>query len=151
MMENNSYNPFLAATRKVFQLMLDLSDVNERTADGFSSVNGLDISIGVIGDLQGEIIYCFPRDTSLHIVRIMSGMEVDEVDDFVASAISEVANIISGNVLTALAAKDIKCDILPPKPLQGAASAARQLQAGYCITTPVGDVQLDIRLRHAPK
>lgn len=149
MLENNLYNPILDATRNVFQLMLDLSEVNERTAEGFSSAGGLDISIGLIGDLQGKIIYCFPRDTSLNMVKVMSGMEVNEIDDFVTSAISEIANIISGNVLTALAENDVKCDILPPEFYQGSAGEVYQRQSDCCIATPIGDVRLDIRINYA--
>ena len=52
------------------------------------------------------------------MVKIMSGMEFEEVDAFVTSAISEIANIISGNVATALSDSDIKCDILPPMQLE---------------------------------
>ena len=145
-METNLYPPFLEATRNVFQLMLDLSDVTERPMDGFTSNDGLDISIGVVGDLEGEVVYRFPRDTSLSMVNIMSGMEVDTVDEFVTSAISEIANIISGNVLTTLAESDLKCDILPPSVLSADEGAVPQ--SPHRIATSAGDVQLDIRLKH---
>lgn len=147
-METNLHNPFLEATRNVFQLMLDLSDVHECPVDGFSSDDGLDISIGVVGDLEGEVVYRFPRDTSLSMVNIMSGMEVDTVDDFVTSAISEIANIISGNVLMTLAENDVKCDILPPSIGKADAGTDAQytLHTDCRIATSAGDVRLDIRL-----
>lgn len=140
------YHPFLEATQTVFQLMLDLSDIHERPAEAFACVDEVDISIGVTGDLTGEIVYRFPRDTSLAMVNIMSGMEVDSVDDFVTSAISEIANIISGNVLTLLAGDGLHCDILPPvlqKADEGGEDAAR---TACCVSTSAGDVCLDIRL-----
>lgn len=145
-MATNLYTPFLEATRNVFQLMLDVSDICENSVENFPCEETMNISIGVIGDLIGEVIYKFPRGTSLSMVNIMSGMEVTSVDDFVTSAISEIANIISGNVLTMLAATDIKCDILPPV-LQGSHDIKEYaLEEQTCISTSIGDICLYIRL-----
>ena len=140
------YAPFLEATRNVFHLMLDLSNISNRPAEEFGNEEELAVSIGFIGDLKGEVIYRLPHQTSLGIVTIMSGMEFDRVDEFVTSAISEIANIISGNVLTMLADKDLTCDILPPV-LKGSDNGGNYgFQKNLCITSEVGDVCLDIRL-----
>ncbi len=141
------YDPFVEATRNVFQLMLDLSAIDRKPEEDFSSGQTLDISIGVVGDLTGEVIYRFPERTSLNMVNIMSGMELDCVDDFVTSAISEIANIISGNVMTLLASGDVTCDILPPKPANGGHDSA---QSSCCLSTSAGDVCLDIRMNPSP-
>ena len=149
-MTTNLYTPFLDATRNVFQLMLDLSDVEDHpTGNDFSAEDGLSISIGVIGDLVGKVIYRFPKETSLNMVTIMSGMEMDTVDDFVTSAISEIANIISGNVLTLLSGSDLKCDILPPIPASAQDDRVYELRTACCLTTSAGNLCLDIRLNHA--
>ena len=148
-MRDNVHSLFLEATRNVFQLMLDLSDISDRSAENFPSDEGLGISIGIEGDLTGEVIYRFPNDTSLSMVNIMSGMEVDSVDDFAVSAISEIANIISGNVLTMLAENDLKCDIQPPVPSKPDENGGYELQTIKCISTTVGDVCLEIRLNAA--
>jgi chemotaxis protein CheX len=148
-MSDYLYHPFMEATRNVFQLMLDLSEVSDHIVDGVNYEEELDISIGVIGDLVGEITYRFPYDTSLGMVNIMSGMEMNSVDEFVTSAISEIANIISGNVLTELAQKDIKCDILPPvvnKPEDG---TLYKIRTSAIVSTSVGDMGLDIRLNQS--
>ena len=107
-MVDTLYKPFLEATRNVFQLMLDLPNVTASTAEAFQCDDEIDVSIGVTGDLVGEVIYRFPNDTSLNMVKIMSGMEIESIDDFVTSAISEIANIISGNVLTMLAGENMR-------------------------------------------
>jgi len=145
----NLYDPFLEATRNVFQLMLDLSEVSDCPVDRFECDDELDIIIGVVGDLKGEVVYRFPHETSLSMVKIMSNMEFDSVDEFVTSAISEVANIISGNVLTILAGKDLTCDILPPIHGMGEVGLEYALKKTCCITTSVGDVCLEIRLNPA--
>lgn len=140
------YNPFLAATRNVFQLMLDLTDISDSPADSFIGDDKIDIVIGVIGDLEGEVIYRFPFETSLSMVNIMSGMEIISIDDFVTSAISEIANIISGNVLSMLAEEDFNCDILPPVLREPEENTDYELRTTCCIITSVGKVFLDIRL-----
>lgn len=129
--------------------MLELNDVSDHPADTFACEEELDVSIGFIGDLKGEVIYRLPHETSLGIVNIMSGMEFDAVDEFVTSAVSEVANIISGNVLTMLAGEDLTCDILPPVLRKLDESGEYTFQTACCVNTSIGDVCLDIRLNQA--
>jgi chemotaxis protein CheX len=148
-MTDHLFTPFLEATRNVFQLMLDLSDVSDSPVETFECDDEVDVSIGVTGDLVGEVIYRFSRETSLNMVKIMSGMEIESIDDFVTSAISEIANIISGNVLTMLAKDNVKCDLLPPVLQKPDNSKEYSIHSACCISTSVGNVCLDIRLNHA--
>lgn len=143
------YKPFLVATRNVFQLMFDLSDITDRPVNLVRYEDEVAVSIGVVGDLAGQVIYRFPQGTSLNMVKIMSGMEVDAVDDFVTSAISEIANIISGNVLTILAGENVVCDLLPPVLYTAEAAGEYAIRTACCITTSAGEVCLDIRLNPA--
>lgn len=143
------YKPFLDATKSVFQLMLDLSDVSDRPAESFTRDGALSVAIGVTGDLTGDVFYLFPRVTSINMVSIMSGMEVESVDDFVTSAMAEIANIISGNVLTLLSGDNLVCDILTPELREADDGKAYALRTASCLTTSLGDVCLDIRLSPA--
>jgi chemotaxis protein CheX len=145
-MNTDLHGSFLDATKNVFKLMLD---IEASPADEFACDEELDIAIGVTGDLTGEIVYRFPQNTSLNIVNIMAGMEVDSVDEFVTSAVSEIANIISGNVLMTLADKNLNCDITPPELKKAEASVPVGEDFSVCINTSAGAVCLDIRLRQA--
>lgn len=145
-MSSKFYSSFLQATCDVFELMLDISDISEHPADCFECDEELDISIEIIGDLAGEVVYRFPKETSLKIVTIMSGMQMELVDDFVISAISEISNIISGNVLTMLAGENLTCDIRPPRLKKTDAGKDYVWHKDSCISTPAGDVCLEIRL-----
>ncbi|WMC91481.1 chemotaxis protein CheX [Kineothrix sp. MB12-C1] len=146
-MADKLYKPFLEATRNVFQLMLDMSDLHELTSEDTPYEDGLDISIGIVGEMEGEVVYHFPVHTSLGMVNIMSGLEMETVDEFVISAVSEIANIISGNVLTMFAETDVKCDILTPKLCK--VSGDRDEYTTCRIQTPAGEVCLDILLKPA--
>jgi chemotaxis protein CheX len=148
-MTDNLYKTFVTATYQVFNLMLDLSDITDRPVETFLCDDELDISVGITGDLNGEVTYRFPFVTSLGMVNIMIGMQVDAVDDFVTSAVSEIANIISGNVLTMLAGNNLKCDILPPVQCKPDEGRKYELSTSRCISTSIGEVCLDIRLNQA--
>ena len=146
------YLPFFNATREVFSLMLDLNNISENPnamEDAAGTDGRIDIAIGVTGDLEGEIFYHFPKETTLEIVKIMSGMDFSEVDDFVTSAIGEIANIISGKALVSLSQEKIICDILPPKIIIAEENPPddTMLKSSTRITTDIGDVDLDIRLK----
>ena len=147
-MVDKIYRSFVDATHNVFNLMLNISEISDHPAENFNCDNEIDIAIGVVGDLQGEVIYRFPAATSLSIVRLMSGMEFDEVDAFVISAISEIANIISGNVLTLLS-DNTKCDILPPVQCKLDDDKEYEIKTSYCICTAIGEICLEIRLNRA--
>jgi chemotaxis protein CheX len=148
-MINNLYNVFFDATHNVFQLMLNISDISAQPEEEFKCDDEVDISVGIQGDLSGEVIYRFPVPTSLNIVNIMSGMQFDSVDAFVTSAVSEMANIISGNVLTALSDNDVKCDILPPVLCKLDDDKDYELKTSCCINTAIGEICLLIRLNRA--
>ncbi len=145
------YRPFLQATQHVFQLMLDLNDVHaEPFNESPQGLDTLEVSIGVTGDLSGQVVYSFPYETCLTMVNIMSGMEMSEVDDFVTSAISEIANIISGNVMTLLTDEQLTCDILPPQIITCEVDKGKYaLDTVSCIVTSVGNICLDIMLNPA--
>ncbi|HWP50312.1 MAG TPA: chemotaxis protein CheX [Clostridia bacterium] len=145
-MPSKFYVPFLQATCNVFELMLDLADIKDCPVEAFICDEELDISIEIVGDLVGEVVYRFPNETSLKIVNIMSGMEMEQVDDFVISAISEISNIISGNVLTMMAGDDLICDIRPPQLKKADDSTEYAMHTKCCLSTSAGDVCLEIRL-----
>lgn len=148
-MENKLYKAFVDATYNVFNLMLNISEISDHPIEDFSTENEIAISVGIVGELQGEVIYSFPVDTSLSMVKIMSGMEFDDVDIFVTSAISEIANIISGNVITALSGSELKHDILPPVQDVPNVDKEYEIESSCYISTSIGGVSLKVRLNRA--
>ena len=148
-MVDKLYRTFVDATSNVFNLMLNIPDISDHPAENFNCDSEIDIAIGVIGDLEGEVVYRFPASTSINMVKLMSGMQFDEVDAFVTSAISEIANIISGNVLTALSGSDLTCDILPPVQTKIDEQKEYDIKTSCCISTTIGAICLEIRLNKA--
>lgn len=148
-MKDKLYKEFVNATHNVFKLMLNISDISDHPTEDFKCDDEVDITIGIVGDLQGEVIYRFPVSTSLNMVNVMSGLQFESVDAFVTSAISEIANIISGNVLTALSGNDMKCDILPPVQSKIDEDKEYEMRTCCCVCTTIGEVCLEVRLNRA--
>lgn len=74
------------------------------------------IVIGIIGEVTGNVIYNFKKQTACNIAsKMMRGAIVEELDDISKSAISELTNMISGNVATVFSGKGINIDITTPK------------------------------------
>jgi chemotaxis protein CheX len=149
-MTDQIFTPFSKATQEVFKLLLDLdalTDVSQQTNDAALG-DTINIKIGLTGDFSGEIHYSFPTQTTLEMVKIMSGMEIDQIDEFVTSAMGEVANIISGNAMTGLSEQHITCDILPPEIIVGAAGCPLDQPCqivNACVHTSIGDIGLSIK------
>ncbi|GGH16080.1 chemotaxis protein CheX [Paenibacillus segetis] len=141
-------HPFFKATQEVFRLMLDL-DIKKTPPEQLSELKNkaVNVSIGIIGDLEGKIEYCIPESITLEIVRILSGMEMKELDDFVTSAISEVVNIISGNAMTGLFDHQVQCDIQPPS-IEYTDTCTIQNKSDKVLTleTSIGQLHVDIQL-----
>ncbi len=150
-MLNALYPPFSKATCEVFKMMLDLdASASDPYAAKVSrdAADDIRVAVEVTGDLTGEIYYRFPKETTLKMVNIMSGMEFDQVDEFVTSALGEIANIISGNAMITFSEQNLTCDILPPRiiaasePLFGLNDTAV-----IDVRTFIGDVELGIRIK----
>lgn len=116
-MKAEHINPVFKAAHEVFQNMfgVNLNKGKLRIEEDIISNNNVNVSIGVTGDLKGTILFSFPEKMALNIVEEMAGMEIKEFDKFVASAIGELANIISGNAMSNFSEKDYNCDIVPPQ------------------------------------
>lgn len=148
---DNIYDSFLKATKYVFQMMLNISEVSKISEDSFEYAEGLKISIGVTGDYTGKVIYKFPQGTSLKLVNLMSGMDFDSIDEFVTSAVSEIANIISGNVVSLFASTNIKCDITPPMVGKVEENEDYDIESEFCVSSSAGELCFDIRLNNNSK
>jgi chemotaxis protein CheX len=80
------------------------------------SLSEVTVSVDIFGAFEGEVVYNMNESAGCFIAsRLMMGMPVASLDEMASSAVSELANIISGNVATIFAGKEIVVDIKPPK------------------------------------
>lgn len=144
-------NSFYGAAQDVFKLMLDLEVERGELSiiEGLTSSKDANIILGVTGDLKGTVFFSFTKDMTLEMVKIMAGMEMDEIDVFVSSALGEVANIIGGNAITNLSNYNYKCDITPPQIIIGehkSISMANERALVIPMKTDIGEFSISIFL-----
>ena len=148
-------NPIYKATSDVLRTMLNL-DVERgdlRVVEDDAVIgNDANVIIGLTGSLNGSIHYSFSEEMTLEMVRIMSGMEMDEIDKFVSSAVGEIANIISGNATTYLAEQDYDCDIVSPQILIGQSksfSMAEERALVIPLKTEIGEFEINLSVKES--
>lgn len=62
------------------------------------NAKGVAISVGIVGDLKGTVVYNFTEEAAKKTAGIMMmGMEVTEFDEMAQSAISELTNMLTAN------------------------------------------------------
>jgi chemotaxis protein CheX len=122
MMNVNFMNPFLTAAYNVLSAVLgSVPQKDAVTAQPTNSTSHqVNVVCGVTGDLQGLIVFGMRESTANRIASVMAGQSLKIYDSFVASAIAELGNMISGNALMGLSESGFVCDITPPTIVQGA-------------------------------
>ncbi len=115
-MRQEFVNPFLGPAQMVwmkeFGVPLEIAGAEavsfQYTTDDITAI------IGVSGKLEGNVLYGFSDEVSTEVVRRMIGEDMDARDPMALSALGEIANVITGNAATQLAANGFPCDISPP-------------------------------------
>ena len=126
---------------------LDRSTAQQKEL-GFAPPQGdVFISLDLIGDLPGTVIFGFSKELALHLLETMTMLELEELDALVQSALCELTNIVCGNAATALTQQNLSCDIKPPV-------ASERLPGGMAgtsarIDTPSGWLDISLRLDSA--
>ncbi|CAM4386046.1 chemotaxis protein CheX [Paenibacillus tarimensis] len=128
-------NPFLASSVHVIETMIQVKpSVGQVVLKPIQGSEFLMLRIGIIGQIKGDVVFCFPQDVAMKIVSsMMGGYPVSELDDMCMSAIAELGNMISGNASTMLSNEGIAVDITPPDIVQ-ADSAFHKMEA---LTVPL--------------
>ena len=118
-MDASKINPFVQGAQRVFDTVCQetpsLGKVYLKNKP--YKVSPVSVSISIVGAFEGEVVYSMEEPAGCAIVsKMMMGMPVPTLqDDMAKSAVSELANIISGNVATIFSGKEIVVDIKPPK------------------------------------
>jgi chemotaxis protein CheX len=78
------------------------------------------VLVGMTHGLRGNIAYSMCQNTACGIAsRMMMGMPVEQLDEMAQSAITEMANMITGHAATLYAAGGHTVDISPPNLMLG--------------------------------
>ncbi|TCL62105.1 chemotaxis protein CheX [Hydrogenispora ethanolica] len=111
----------------------------------------ISILVGVLGDLQGQVICGMSMPTAKNIASQMLMTQVEIIDEMGKSALCELKNIIVGTASTNLSLNGYHCNITPPLFLmtQEIPDFLKHVQTALAIPiqTPFGNIEINLALR----
>ena len=144
-------NPFLLAAKKVLQDMcfVEVAIQKPMLKEASFGPDSWVIIIGVTGEMRGQVLIAMTEENACGIASKMCMMEVKTIDDFAASALSELGNMIMGNAATVFSSNGIGIDITPPTLSHGQVSFTSTYAKSLCVpmTFPDGRIDLFLALR----
>ncbi|MBO4396854.1 MAG: chemotaxis protein CheX [Eubacterium sp.] len=146
-------NPFLATAKKILsevcfvEVNIHKPMLKETSFDKSHWV----IIVGVTGELHGHVLLAMTERQACGIASKMAMMDIKEMDDFASSAVSELGNMIMGNVATVFSSSGIGIDITPPTLSNGNVSFASKGGKSLCVplTFDGGGMDLYLALQQA--
>ncbi|MBN1899446.1 MAG: chemotaxis protein CheX [Spirochaetes bacterium] len=110
-------NPFIISAIEIFEKVakIELKKSNLTVKKGTTPENEISIVIGLSGDFMGQVVYSFKRHTAQRVVScMMPNASADKQMAYMESAISSMANMITGRATILLAGKEKIIYITPP-------------------------------------
>jgi chemotaxis protein CheX len=113
--------PFAEAASAVAEMVMGCKPIRGQLGakKELFTAQPVNILCGVNGDLEGIVMYGMSKDTALGIAELMIGSKPTVFDQMVASAISELGNMITGNSSANFSSQGIMCNITPPTLVRG--------------------------------
>lgn len=150
-------NPFLGASFKVLKSLGNENIKKGELGLASSPVKGDEVNstVGVTGDLLGQVIFCMSQQTASQVASTMLlGLPITTFDELAKSAICEFSNIVTGNAVTELGDKGLFCNLTPPTLFVGKDVLLSTKDLGFLVIpleTGFGDIKVYIALREADK
>lgn len=138
---------FTLSISEVLSKMAGL-DRSKMTGDNIPEIGTDDsvfVEIGLIGDKKGEAVFGFSKELALNLVKNMTFMDVDQIDELVCSALAEISNISSGNAATYITRNGLECDIKTPVIHVGKSDLFQNL-GGIRIQSDIGTLDVAVRI-----
>ena len=110
--------------------------------------------ISLSGDIEGRIILDLEPHTAVRVASHYAGAELPESDSLIRETIFELANQVVGNAISALNDQGFHFRVHPPVLLtadEGDRSSEDVEALMICFETAMGDVYMNVALRHNRK
>ena len=114
---------------------------------------GVAALVGLAGDVEGRVLFDMTIDTALKIASVMNGEDLPEFDDLAKATISELANLITAQVVTKLHELGFHFDLTPPalfvgQKMEVAALGGEKVEALIVpLLTEFGKVEINFSIR----
>ncbi len=108
---------------------------------------GVMIIIGIMGDIDGNIIYSIDEENAKKIASIMMmGMPVEQFDDMAQSAVSELINMLTANAVITLSDRGLMADISTPTLIHGKFTATANQEEVVKIILEADGAEIEINM-----
>lgn len=122
---------------------MDSDDIQKEKFTASKMVDDVIVRIELTKELSGCAVFGFSKEFALKMFEAMTFVAVDEMDDLVRSALAEIANITSGNVVTLLSDRGMDCGIKTPVFIPGDFTAGSDMEV-MRIVTDFGELQIAV-------
>ena len=145
-------NPFITAAIKTFkqELNVELKRSSISVKNAPAPTKDITIIIGVTGPVKGQVVYSMDQNVAMEITKSMlPGKLPAELKKLLNSAVSEMANIMTGQASIALAGENSIIEITPPTVFCGGGVTMDFLaMKTICLTfiSEIGSVEVNIAL-----
>ena len=145
-------NPFVTAAVQTFQkeIGVRLSRKELKLKDSPVPSQAISIIIGVTGAVRGQVVLSLDENVAMAVTKAMlPGKLPVELKKLINSAVSELANIITGQASILLAGDHGKIEITPPAIITGGALKMDFLNLQtICLSflSEIGTLELNIAL-----
>jgi chemotaxis protein CheX len=148
-------NPFLQAAYSVLRAELRMSDFGKGEitlqASSYTSEE-VTVLVGVVGELQGVVLYSMSERTAKNMTSTMLGVIVPVFDRTVESAIAELGNVITGAASQELEKAGFACRLTPPMVISGRGAIISTVSIQRLVVpvlTSLGAMEINVALREA--
>jgi len=141
-------NPFLMAAKKVIQdiCFVEVSIQKPRLKEASFGPDTWVIIIGVTGEMRGQVLLGMVEKDACNIASKMCMTEIKSIDDFSASALSELGNMIMGNAATVFSSGGVGIDITPPTLSHGKVSFTSTYAKSLCVPLAFEETVVELYL-----
>ena len=121
-MKANYANPFIRGAISVFEKEIHIKLTRKDLVKKEAPLPSFPVSIiiGVTGPVKGQVVYSMDNNFAFNLAKAMIPNKLPaEIKKLVNSAVSEIANIITGQASIELAGEDKAINITPPAVFRG--------------------------------
>lgn len=111
--------------------------------------HAVNVVIGVVGTVQGIVMYGMDLAVAKGIIKAMAGTEIPMTDPMAESALGELGNLITGLASTSLESAGYPCRISPPAIVQGTGRPITKISVPMVvvpIATELGEIKIYLAL-----
>lgn len=145
-------NPFVSAAYQVLQTETgtEITKGKVTVQDSPLVSDEVTVLIGVVGKVQGLVLYGMSDATARGLVSVMTGEPVPVFDAMAESAVAELGNVITGLASGELEQAGYPCKIAPPSVVVGKGTSISTLSIQRLVIpleTSQGEILLHVALR----